>query len=369
MPDLETLTLQYNPLICDCQLRWLIETVQDSQSKLKVRDAVCEVPAHLRGRNLVNVTQADLNCSTQANDFNECAPDPCKNGATCTNHRYAYSCTCVTGWKGNNCDQDINECDPNPCKNGATCKNLQNAYSCVCSPGWQGNNCDQDINECDPAPCKNDATCNNLQNAYSCVCSPGWQGNNCDRGASTSQAPESKSTPSSTTESSTFVYIGIGLGVLVSVVIVAVIIAKKRRSRNIPSYPMTDPHHMTQCVPSQGGDYQPLAARGQIGSEYDRIADRGVLPREYDDIEITETSLQSDVPQHRATLAARTMGGDYQPLAARGQMKSEYDRIADRDELPKEYDDVAITEMSIQSDVPQYRAPLAARTMVTKTKD
>ncbi|KAH3696389.1 hypothetical protein DPMN_083854 [Dreissena polymorpha] len=57
----------------------------------------------------------------------------------------------------------------------------------------------------------------------------------------------------------------------------------------------------------QGGDYQPLAARGQIGSEYDRIADRGVLPREYDDIEITETSLQSDVPQHRATLAARTM--------------------------------------------------------------
>ncbi|KAH3878461.1 hypothetical protein DPMN_002355 [Dreissena polymorpha] len=39
---------------------------------------------------------------------------------------------------------DINECAPAPCKNGATCNNLQNAYSCTCSPGWQGNNCDQD---------------------------------------------------------------------------------------------------------------------------------------------------------------------------------------------------------------------------------
>ncbi|KAH3696527.1 hypothetical protein DPMN_083992 [Dreissena polymorpha] len=98
---------------------------------------------------------------------------------------------------------------------------------------------------------------------------------------------------------------------------------------------MTDPHHMTQCVPSQERDYQPLAARGQLGSEYDRLADRDVLPRQYDDVEITETSFQSDVPQYRATLAARTMGRDYQPLAARGQLGSEYDRIADRDVLPK----------------------------------
>ncbi|KAH3691554.1 hypothetical protein DPMN_190797 [Dreissena polymorpha] len=62
-------------------------------------------------------------------------------------------------------------------------------------------------------------------------------------------------------------------------------------------------------------------------------------------------------------------GGDYQPLAARGQLGSEYDRIADRDVLPREYVDVEITETSLQSDVPQYMAPLAAMTMVTKTKD
>ncbi|KAH3781443.1 hypothetical protein DPMN_159271 [Dreissena polymorpha] len=40
---------------------------------------------------------------------------------------------------------DIDECVTNkqPCQNGATCNNLQNAYTCTCIPGWQGTNCDK----------------------------------------------------------------------------------------------------------------------------------------------------------------------------------------------------------------------------------
>ncbi|KAH3714912.1 hypothetical protein DPMN_057614, partial [Dreissena polymorpha] len=113
-----------------------------------------------------------------AHDINECAPVPCKNGATCSNLLNAYSCTCAPGWQGTNCEQDINECSPAPCKNSATCNNLLNTYLCTCAPGWQGTNCDQDINECVPVPCKNGATCNDLLNAYSCTCEPGWQGTN-----------------------------------------------------------------------------------------------------------------------------------------------------------------------------------------------
>ncbi|KAH3881014.1 hypothetical protein DPMN_004937, partial [Dreissena polymorpha] len=75
--------------------------------------------------------------------INECSPALCKNGATCSNLPNAYSCTCVPGWKGKNCEQDIDECAPNPCKYGATCNNLKNRYSCQCSPGWKGQNCDQ----------------------------------------------------------------------------------------------------------------------------------------------------------------------------------------------------------------------------------
>ncbi|KAH3831279.1 hypothetical protein DPMN_104541 [Dreissena polymorpha] len=37
---------------------------------------------------------------------------------------------------------DIDECATNPCKNGASCINGQNQYTCTCAAGWQGTNCD-----------------------------------------------------------------------------------------------------------------------------------------------------------------------------------------------------------------------------------
>lgn len=38
-------------------------------------------------------------------DVNECASNPCQNGATCHNGRDSYTCTCAGGWTGTNCDQ------------------------------------------------------------------------------------------------------------------------------------------------------------------------------------------------------------------------------------------------------------------------
>ncbi|KAH3802345.1 hypothetical protein DPMN_156021 [Dreissena polymorpha] len=246
LTHLKEIHLKKNPLVCDCQLRWLIETFQAGKSNVRVYDAVCSEPAHLKGRYIRNVTQADINCSTH--DINECTHAPCKNDATCTNLYYTYTCTCSSGWQGNDCDEDINECAPVPCKNGATCNNLQNAYSCTCSPGWYGNNCDHEV--------------------------------------STSQAPGSQSTSTSTTESLPFVYSGIGLCVGVLAVTVAVIIFikhRRRRRHNIPSYPMADPTLMTQCNPS------PIDAHRD--------------EHEYEDVEdVTETCLQSNVhPVHGAT--------------------------------------------------------------------
>jgi len=37
---------------------------------------------------------------------------------------------------------DIDECASNPCQNGATCNNLQNQYTCTCAGGWQGTHCE-----------------------------------------------------------------------------------------------------------------------------------------------------------------------------------------------------------------------------------
>ena len=50
-------------------------------------------------------------------------------------------------WCGQSCFQavfcvvDINECSPNPCKNGGSCTDLVNGFSCTCIAGYTGEDC------------------------------------------------------------------------------------------------------------------------------------------------------------------------------------------------------------------------------------
>ena len=37
-------------------------------------------------------------------DINECIPDPCQNGGSCTDVVNDYNCTCVLGFNGTNCE-------------------------------------------------------------------------------------------------------------------------------------------------------------------------------------------------------------------------------------------------------------------------
>jgi len=46
------------------------------------------------------------------NQSNTCAINPCKNGGTCTSNATGYTCGCLPGWKGANCDvEDSNDFD------------------------------------------------------------------------------------------------------------------------------------------------------------------------------------------------------------------------------------------------------------------
>ena len=37
-------------------------------------------------------------------DTDECASDPCQNGATCNDQVNQYNCTCVAGYEGVHCE-------------------------------------------------------------------------------------------------------------------------------------------------------------------------------------------------------------------------------------------------------------------------
>ena len=113
------------------------------------------------------------NCELNTDD---CLSSPCKNGATCTDEVFSYTCTCASGWTGKNCDTDINECDLHVCQNNATCLNLDGTYNCTCKPGFSDFNCSTDIDECESSPCVN-GNCTDLVNGFNCTCFPGYTGN------------------------------------------------------------------------------------------------------------------------------------------------------------------------------------------------
>ena len=53
-------------------------------------------------------------------------------------HAHGHSAT------GKRCDEDVKECQSNPCLNGGICSDDGpiNTYSCACLGGWKGQNCE-----------------------------------------------------------------------------------------------------------------------------------------------------------------------------------------------------------------------------------
>lgn len=56
-------------------------------------------------------------------DLNYCTHHkPCANGATCLNTGHgSYTCACLPGFAGVDCESQVRECDRQPCRNGGRC--------------------------------------------------------------------------------------------------------------------------------------------------------------------------------------------------------------------------------------------------------
>ncbi|XP_076814212.1 sushi, von Willebrand factor type A, EGF and pentraxin domain-containing protein 1-like isoform X2 [Clavelina lepadiformis] len=113
-------------------------------------------------------------------DVDECAENPCENGANCTDLINEFSCSCQEGFEGDRCETEINECKSTPCLNGAICVDLLADFSCICFVGFTGELCEEDIDDCVTNPCVNGGSCVDLVNGYECQCAPGFNGTRCE---------------------------------------------------------------------------------------------------------------------------------------------------------------------------------------------
>nr|XP_026691117.1 neurogenic locus notch homolog protein 1-like isoform X3 [Ciona intestinalis] len=110
-------------------------------------------------------------------DTPSCTDSTCKNNGTCIDLLDGYSCSCATGYVGQNCTI-VDTCVDDPCANNGTCNVDNGGYNCTCKPGYKGTNCTE-IDLCYPDPCQHNGKCTSTSTDYTCECLSGMYGKNC----------------------------------------------------------------------------------------------------------------------------------------------------------------------------------------------
>ncbi|XP_048775118.1 von Willebrand factor A domain-containing protein 2-like [Ostrea edulis] len=130
---------------CESNIRYCQGQHEYTREQMCATSAPC-VP----GQHCLLTTPCPAHFTYACVDINECASNPCQNGGTCHNGNNLYTCTCLPGWTGHDCEIDIDECASSPCMYGNDCiEDRINSFVCVCSERYEGVHCERD---CRPGP-------------------------------------------------------------------------------------------------------------------------------------------------------------------------------------------------------------------------
>ncbi len=139
------------------------------------------------------------NCEHNVDD---CASKPCLHGGICHDKIASFHCECPPGRTGLYCHLN-DACASNPCNAAAICDTsiFNGSYTCSCPQGYSGTDCNQDIDEClegkwdaccfpqfefykqcifSGSPCEHGGVCVNTPGSYRCDCPTGFSGRRCE---------------------------------------------------------------------------------------------------------------------------------------------------------------------------------------------
>lgn len=136
-----------NPLLCDCNLKWLSQWMKSQYIEPGI--AKCSHPNSLSNHLVLTTPESSFKCqgkrialylSIQRNKrkatllplgetpqdilakCDPCHMAPCQNNATCkAQHGLDFMCDCVPGYYGVFCEKNIDACYGNPCSHDGTC--------------------------------------------------------------------------------------------------------------------------------------------------------------------------------------------------------------------------------------------------------
>lgn len=112
-------------------------------------------------------------------DGDQCAENPCKNGAMCSDSVGGYDCVCKSGFTGIHCEKDETLCTLEKDKGCSQfCKPGYTSYECSCARGWKL----KGKEKCEPAvsiPCGKVNSLSSWKNKQSTIATSNFEGVSC----------------------------------------------------------------------------------------------------------------------------------------------------------------------------------------------